>query len=409
MASQGDSRLEFFSTIQGFYESGLFCDVKFICGIEDNGSNSISCHSCVLATALPSMIVLLEESYNEDGVIHCPDFLHDFLKKFIDQIYSLLGACKNYEVYTDQTLPVAFGLLKKDCGTQIEDHIIEAKTLAELLSTDDERVDSDLCDESKAIVLKHETKRTRSGTPDELATNVIKRKRLKKCNDGAVNSIKKRSYRSLTPRQTKTEVFSYAEHVESHEPTRRRKELINMLSCTGSQKCSKLFTNQDALRDHVARCHDKSVKGDGSYCDTCGKFLPNVHQLRKHHDAHHRQIKCKKCDQAFFGTIGLASHRDSVHSQKIPCPKCSKLLPSKVKLEYHLISHMAPEEKKYICEKCGKRFGWSHHLTKHEMNVHVRSRPYKCSVQGCNWAFNDLSNRNMHERRVHKLGPPPKR
>ena len=60
-------------------------------------------------------------------------------------------------------------------------------------------------------------------------------------------------------------------------------------------------------------------------------------------------------------------------------------------------------------EKCGKRFGWSHHLAKHEMNVHVRSRPYKCSVQGCNWAFNDLSNRNMHERRVHKKGPPPKR
>ena len=74
-----------------------------------------------------------------------------------------------------------------------------------------------------------------------------------------------------------------------------------------------------------------------------------------------------------------------------------------------MISHMKPEEKKYICEKCGKRFGWSHHLQKHEMNVHVRSRPYKCSVSGCNWAFNDLSNRNMHERRVHKLGPPPKR
>ena len=99
-----------------------------------------------------------------------------------------------------------------------------------------------------------------------------------------------------------------------------------------------------------------------------------------------------------------------------------------------MISHMTPEEKKYICEKCGKffwnlyhsdwkvyvnlpnlkfvsgkRFGWSHHLAKHEMNVHVRTRPYKCSVQGCNWAFNDLSNRNMHERRVHKLGAPPKR
>ena len=51
----------------------------------------------------------------------------------------------------------------------------------------------------------------------------------------------------------------------------------------------------------MAKSHDKSVKGDGSYCDTCGKFLPNVHRLKKHHDAHHRQIKCKICSAYFPG------------------------------------------------------------------------------------------------------------
>ena len=71
----------------------------------------------------------------------------------------------------------------------------------------------------------------------------------------------------------------------------------------GSAKCSKLFQNQEALTEHVSKCHDKSVKGDGSYCDTCGKFLPNVHRLKKHHDAHHRQIKCKVCGAYFPGTI----------------------------------------------------------------------------------------------------------
>ena len=35
--------------------------------------------------------------------------------------------------------------------------------------------------------------------------------------------------------------------------------------------------------------------GEGSFCDTCGQFHPNVHRLKKHHDAHHRQIKCKTC------------------------------------------------------------------------------------------------------------------
>ena len=217
--------------------------------------------------------------------------------------------------------------------------------------------------------------------------------------------------RIIFPYGTDQEKLDYDLHAQEHciKKEESSAEAARFLTCTGSTKCSKLFQTPEALEEHVAKSHDKSVKGDGSYCDTCGKFLPNVHRLKKHNDAHHRQIKCKICNQIFAGTIGLASHRDKVHSQKLPCPHCHKLLPSRVKLEYHMISHKTPEEKKYICEKCGKRFGWSHHLAKHEMNVHVRSRPYKCSVQGCNWAFNDLSNRNMHERRVHKLGPPPKR
>ena len=213
--------------------------------------------------------------------------------------------------------------------------------------------------------------------------------------------------RTIFPFDSEAERTAYQLHAQEH--CIKKEDSAGLLSCTGSVKCSKLFQSKEALEEHVAKSHDKSVKGDGSYCDTCGKFLPNVYRLKKHHDAHHRQIKCKVCGSFFSGTIGLASHRDREHSQKLPCPHCHKLLASRVKLEYHMISHMAPEEKKYICEKCGKRFGWSHHLAKHEMNVHVRSRPYKCSVSGCNWAFNDLSNRNMHERRVHKLGPPPKR
>ena len=227
-----------------------------------------------------------------------------------------------------------------------------------------------------------------------------------------LNNPKKRyciPCRTVFPYSSDAEKTAYDLHAQEHCIKKEDSASAGLLSCTGSVKCSKLFQSKEALEEHVAKSHDKSVKGDGSYCDSCGKFLPNVHRLKKHHDAHHRQIKCKVCGSFFPGTIGLASHRDKVHSQKLPCPHCHKLLPSRVKLEYHMISHMKPEEKKYICEKCGKRFGWSHHLQKHEMNVHVRSRPYKCSVSGCNWAFNDLSNRNMHERRVHKLGPPPKR
>ena len=37
------------------------------------------------------------------------------------------------------------------------------------------------------------------------------------------------------------------------------------------------------------------------------------------------------------------------------------------------------------------------------MNVHIRSRPYKCRLAGCDADFNELSNRNAHEKGVHKF------
>ncbi len=37
------------------------------------------------------------------------------------------------------------------------------------------------------------------------------------------------------------------------------------------------------------------------------------------------------------------------------------------------------------------------------MNVHIRSRPYKCRLPGCDADFNELANRNAHEKNVHKL------
>ena len=36
----------------------------------------------------------------------------------------------------------------------------------------------------------------------------------------------------------------------------------------------------------------------------------------------------------------------------------------------------------------------------HRMNVHLKLQPYKCRY-GCDIAYNDVSNRNQHEKRTH--------
>ena len=38
------------------------------------------------------------------------------------------------------------------------------------------------------------------------------------------------------------------------------------------------------------------------------------------------------------------------------------------------------------------------------MNVHIRSRPYKCRADpNCGSDFNELANRNAHEKNVHQF------
>ena len=62
--------------------------------------------------------------------------------------------------------------------------------------------------------------------------------------------------------------------------------------------------------------------------------------------------------------------------------------------------HTLDKDKSFQCTDCGKGFALKKCLHKHTMNVHLKLRPYKCRY-GCEFAYNDSSNRNAHERKTH--------
>ena len=64
------------------------------------------------------------------------------------------------------------------------------------------------------------------------------------------------------------------------------------------------------------------------------------------------------------------------------------------------LRHPKEEDKKFICPECDKRFVTNHLMEKHRMSVHLKLRPYNCRY-GCEFAYNDSSNRNAHERKTH--------
>ena len=61
---------------------------------------------------------------------------------------------------------------------------------------------------------------------------------------------------------------------------------------------------------------------------------------------------------------------------------------------------MSDEERKYQCKTCGKGFISLSYLKSHNMNVHLKLRPYECRY-GCELRYNDSANRNAHEKKKH--------
>ena len=87
-----------------------------------------------------------------------------------------------------------------------------------------------------------------------------------------------------------------------------------------------------------------------------------------------------------------------MHEEKKTCPVCG----IKVRLlKEHIDNvHTKDEEKKFQCHDCGKGFKYEHKLEYHRISMHLKTKPYNCRY-GCDISYNDLSNRNAHEKRTH--------
>ena len=86
------------------------------------------------------------------------------------------------------------------------------------------------------------------------------------------------------------------------------------------------------------------------------------------------------------------------HREKIPCPQCGILVRD---LQSHIAAvHTSDQDKRFQCQDCGKGFNGKKKLEDHRMNVHLKLQPYKCRY-GCDFGYNDISNRNQHEKKKH--------
>ena len=163
---------------------------------------------------------------------------------------------------------------------------------------------------------------------------------------------------------------------------------------TKCDKCKKCFT-QEKFDGH--KCEVKQF-----VCNVCGNVFSSstslkIHNRRVHEKQQNRNHICHQCDHKCFNISELKKHLE-IHEEKKSCPHCG----IKVRrLTLHIQTVHTPDEmKKHQCQDCDKGFIDARKLKIHQMNVHLKLRPYNCRY-GCDMAYNDTSNRNQHEKRTH--------
>jgi len=178
------------------------------------------------------------------------------------------------------------------------------------------------------------------------------------------------------------------------EEAKFKEHTCTRLTC---EICGKEFGNQHLLNLHVKYNHEQ--KKEYLACETCGKLVLN-NSMKDHVLLHHsnQKIPCPKCGIEIRSELGLRKHLKSHNVEKTLCPICNKEVKN---MKAHVLKlHTREEDKKLQCTTCGKGFTCESSLKSHEMSVHIKARPYKCRY-GCEFAYNDSSNRNAHERKTH--------
>ena len=153
---------------------------------------------------------------------------------------------------------------------------------------------------------------------------------------------------------------------------------------------------------HIRRCvyKEKPVQKK-TVCTICGKHISD---LKAHMKVIHGEqlgmpmFQCELCDFKSPIILKLNKHMET-HKPPEACKQCGAMVKN---MRRHIETvHTVAEQRKHQCPDCGKGCNNKSELNNHRMNVHLKLYPFVCRYPGCDAKYNDLSNRNCHEKKKH--------
>ena len=214
---------------------------------------------------------------------------------------------------------------------------------------------------------------------------------------------------------------NYNEHMKRHELMSHDCGCNNIVFTNFNQKhrhmrvkhqgylncdlCPKSFATEQFLNEHKAGKHPEKVEPqhrEEFLCNLCKRSFKKEESLIHHENTAHDEtgpVVCSHCGKEKRSRAALTYHEKVVHNPST-CPTCYKVV--KNLWRHTRLKHTDNSKLHSKCEHCGKGFTDSSAMRNHEMSVHIKARPFKCRYK-CEHdiGYNDLSNRNSHERKKH--------
>ena len=348
-----------------------------------------------------SLTSFLKDVYARDGDINVPEDVHSLLFYGWEQEYVV-------KLETDVKLEVEDNVQDNIMGLGQEDFVaeeeLEPENIKLELQDDDNNWDLD-----EGVESKPKLKRRRILTKDEVLST---KKRYKPYHCGVCDifyqhydaMMKHVDVKHGPKRPPRCEECGKDMESASQLWKHKKRYHEDKVPCG---KCGELYASV-RMKEHYKRCLVKrrEEKVDPKSCEFCGEIFTDSLKFSVHRRKHlkpHAPAKCELCGAVLVDKTGLNAHMLYVHGEKVTCQLCGKQV---ARMHQHMAEvHTKEENRTLKCEVCGKGFVHNGKLRDH-MNIHLNLKPYKCR-EGCDMAYSDRSNRNVHEKKAHGVGGTP--
>ncbi|XP_044729499.1 zinc finger protein OZF-like [Chrysoperla carnea] len=177
-------------------------------------------------------------------------------------------------------------------------------------------------------------------------------------------------------------------------------------------ECNALLENLSKFKEHLLYVHCFKNKSSKVFsCKICGRLFKRKEHCMSHQSTHSddKSFSCQNCGKLFRLKEYLSRHKrknpECRDELEFKCTHCDKIFKNQYSLDCHMKTHITPDQYKYKCEVCGRKFHaivhYKCHILVHEKTASVKD--YICDQCGKIFKSQPLLNSHLVS---HTQGSP---